>query len=281
VLLLLAATLLPGVAGAAAGGDANEPNDTPQTATTLACGATVRNVAIDPAGDVDLYRVTLTQPMAIDVDVDGHDLANTRDLVLVLRDAQGETLADDDDGLGPGDTSAALDPYLEPVPLAAGTYTVAVAGYPDFDLEGSSPERGPYSLGLGCTPTFGCVSDQRTVCIDDAPGDRRFEVKVHYRTTLGGGRSGDAGATALSALGINQGGVFHFFDARNPEIMVKVLDGCASNGRIWVFFAALTNVGFDLTVRDLKTGAEKSYVNPDRTTAGTVLDTQAFVGCGS
>ncbi len=40
-----------------------------------------------------------------------------------------------------------------------------------------------------------------------------------------------------------------------------MLDGCALNGKIWVFAAGTTDVGWTLTVTDQATGASKVYRN--------------------
>ncbi|MEM8962556.1 MAG: hypothetical protein AAGD38_13815 [Acidobacteriota bacterium] len=57
-------------------------------------------------------------------------------------------------------------------------------------------------------------------------------------------------------------GAFWFFDATNLEMMVKVLDGTAINGRWWVFYGGLSNVAYTLTVTDTTTGAVRIYENP-------------------
>ncbi len=46
----------------------------------------------------------------------------------------------------------------------------------------------------------------------------------------------------------------HFFSATNLEMLVKVLDGQSLNNRFWVFAAAATDLGFQLKVRDTRTG---------------------------
>ena len=46
--------------------------------------------------------------------------------------------------------------------------------------------------------------------------------------------------------------------------MIKVVDGCGFNNRYWVFFAALTNVEFHITVRDTWQNFEKAYDNAAR-----------------
>src|SRR5262249_25615728 len=49
------------------------------------------------------------------------------------------------------------------------------------------------------------------------------------------------------------------------------------NGNIWVFFGALSNVQYTLTVFDTLTGALRTYTNPNGTFA-SVGDTKAFAG---
>ena len=63
----------------------------------------------------------------------------------------------------------------------------------------------------------------------------------------------------------------------NPEMLVKVLDGRPVNGHWWVFYAALTNVGFTLHVTDRMTGETMGYDNPLGTFA-SMGDTEAFDG---
>lgn len=80
----------------------------------------------------------------------------------------------------------------------------------------------------------------------------------------------------MTASGISQGGVFSFFSNSNPEMLVKVLNGCAVNQKYWVFASAGTNVGFTTTVTDTATGATKTYTNPDMTPAPPFQDVNAF-----
>ena len=43
--------------------------------------------------------------------------------------------------------------------------------------------------------------------------------------------------------------------------MVKVLDGTWLNGHYWVFYGALSDVAYEITIIDSETGAVKQYVN--------------------
>ena len=104
-------------------------------------------------------------------------------------------------------------------------------------------------------------------------------MSAAFETVQHGGQMGDARAIPLDPTGIFKGGVFAFADPFNPEILVKVLDGCAINNRYWVFYAGTTNVGFELTVTDTGAGQTRVFTNPDLQAADAVTDTQAFATC--
>src|SRR5947208_2497173 len=60
----------------------------------------------------------------------------------------------------------------------------AVAGTAGVTItENVPPSGGPFPPP--------CVPSDTTLCIDDSPGDRRFEVKASYSTSLAGGLSGN------------------------------------------------------------------------------------------
>lgn len=121
-----------------------------------------------------------------------------------------------------------------------------------------------------------CVPDATTLCIDDEPGDGRFRVEVTFETIQGGGASGRGRAIPLSSLGVTSGGVFWFFSADNPEMLVKVIDGCPVNGHFWVFYSAGTNVGLTTMVTDTRTGRVFVETSPDLTSAQPVQNTRVF-----
>ena len=85
------------------------------------------------------------------------------------------------------------------------------------------------------------------------------------------GRTGQGQAVQLT----NDTGYFWFFSPSNVELVVKVLDARSVNGNFWVFYGALSNVEYDLSVTDMLTGVVKSYGNPAGTLA-SVGDTAAF-----
>ncbi|HVR08364.1 MAG TPA: hypothetical protein VMW75_09970 [Thermoanaerobaculia bacterium] len=124
-----------------------------------------------------------------------------------------------------------------------------------------------------------CIPSDTVMCIDNFPGDHRFKVTVHFHTVQGGGVSGNGQEIPMAPLGVTHGGLFWFFSADNPEMLVKVIDGCTVNGRFWVFLSAGTNVGFSVTVTDTAFGGTKTYTNNDLTPAVPVQDTSAISGC--
>jgi hypothetical protein len=130
--------------------------------------------------------------------------------------------------------------------------------------------------GAGQCKVGGCVASSTTLCIDDIVGDHRFAVTASYKTSEDNGQSGPGEAIPLANLGVTHGGLLWFFSADNPELLVKVINACSLNQHYWVFFSALTNVGFTLTVIDTISGDQKMYTNKDLTTAAPVQDTSAL-----
>jgi hypothetical protein len=57
--------------------------------------------------------------------------------------------------------------------------------------------------------------------------------------------------------------------------VIKVVDGRAVNGHYWVFYGALSDVEYTITVTDEATGLQKVYFNPSGNQA-SVADTAAF-----
>lgn len=112
----------------------------------------------------------------------------------------------------------------------------------------------------------GCTADGETLCLQR----RRFAVTNTWSLpTLNGIGQVVPGASDLS-------GNFYFFRSANWEMLVKVLDGCSSNGHYWVFIAGTTNVGWDLRVTDTVTGIERQYGHAFGPSTPATIDTRAF-----
>ena len=125
-----------------------------------------------------------------------------------------------------------------------------------------------------------CIASDTVLCVDDHPGDGRFKVSASFQTAQDGGLSGKAQAIPLSQLGVVHGGLLWFFGADNPEMLLKILNGCTVNNHYWAFLSANTNVGFTVTVEDTLRNDSKTYTNADLTAAPPVQDTSALASCG-
>jgi hypothetical protein len=141
-------------------------------------------------------------------------------------------------------------------------------------IEDATP--GGYTLVVDGV-TVSAVTLQASRCTSDPAlclANDRFRLAVQWE--LATGQRGAGHAIALSG----DTGYFWFFSPANVELVVKVLDGRAINGRFWVFYGALSNVKYTLTVTDTVTGAVKTYVNRQNQMA-SVADTSAFPGTGA
>ena len=116
-------------------------------------------------------------------------------------------------------------------------------------------------------PQEACVGNETTLCLLGG----RFRVQVEWRDQHNGG-AGNGGALPFS----DRTGFFWFFKPDNVELVVKVLDGTPVNGKVWVFWGALTDVGYTITVTDTETGHDvQRYVNQPGDICGGA-DTAAF-----
>jgi hypothetical protein len=150
--------------------------------------------------------------------------------------------------------------------------------YANSEYDGAFSVTFP-SIAVWLNPTVApgpCVPSSTTLCIDQNPGDRRFKIQVSFATTQAGGKSGSGGAIPGAGLGLTQGGLFWFFQSTNPELLVKVINGCALNSHFWLFYAATTNVGFTLSVIDTVGLNRQTYTNQDLESAAPVQDTAAL-----
>lgn len=117
-----------------------------------------------------------------------------------------------------------------------------------------------------------CLEDGATLCL---AGDR-FEVRATFDPP---NDADDLFDPAQAVTLTPDTGYFWFFDQANVEVVVKVLNACAVNQRIWVFAGGLTDVAVEITVRDADTGAVVVYANPQSTPFQPIQDTGAFATC--
>lgn len=140
---------------------------------------------------------------------------------------------------------------------------------------------GTYTVRLTATNAGGSGSTSRTIIVILPPpcvasstrlclNNNRFGVQVAWNAR---GRTGGAGtATAVHLTGDT--GYFWFFSSNNVELVVKVVDGRAFNDRYWVFYGAMSDVEYTVTVTDSVTGRVRSYFNPSGTLASVGLSSR-------
>ena len=85
--------------------------------------------------------------------------------------------------------------------------------------------------------------------------------------------------SASSALG-DRSAVYHFFGKDNPEVFVKVLDGCAVNGYEWAYVATLTTLKYNVMIVRRSDGASKDYRGAAGSGPWTHSDVAAFPCAG-
>jgi ELWxxDGT repeat protein len=150
-------------------------------------------------------------------------------------------------------------------PAGAASPILDIAAFPACEL--AAPER-LHSPALPPAGLAGLCGDYGTdLCLGEGG---RYRASLTYHTANG------SGPALPVADGSADSGLFTFFSPTNWEMMVKVLDGCAVNGRVWVLAAGTTDVGWTLKFADRVTGAEKIYANPSGHAAPAVVDLGAF-----
>jgi streptogramin lyase len=165
------------------------------------------------------------------------------------------------DRIGKLTTAGALTEF--PIPTAGGSPTEIASG-PDGNIwftEFNGDKIGRLAVQSFCTP------DSTTLCLNGA----RFQVTVAWNVS----DQGTSGVGHTQPL-TGDTGAFWFFTPNNIEVVVKVVDGRAFNGRFWVFIGSLSDVEYHVLVRDLVTDHVNAYVNQEGTLQ-SFADTAAFV----
>ncbi len=118
--------------------------------------------------------------------------------------------------------------------------------------QGRFPIQGPgASAAKGLTDET-CVPSDTVLCLYD----NRFQVEVAWRTAANHTGSGQVLPLTPKA------GLFSFLSPDNIELVLKIVDGPTDNCHIWVYYGALSDVEYTITVTDTRSGAVKTYFNP-------------------
>lgn len=185
--------------------------------------------------------------------------ANETELRIEVRSLTGDFA---DIGSVPANTtSAVVEELAEATGYVFRVKAVNAAGSSGYSNEATAATNG--AVGP-------CVADTHTVCLNGG----RFRVQVAWKTA-----EGDEGVGTSVPVGSDDSALYWFFNASNWEMLIKVLDGCSVTQNYWVFFAAMTDVQFVVTVTDTQTGMVRTYLNPQGTSADSVTDTGAFPTC--
>jgi hypothetical protein len=166
---------------------------------------------------------------------------------------------------------------------------------------GPAPERAPILRRTATTASARAPLSARQVAADaystEVPlvarivttlaGDALVLQASHPFTITLSARDPRTGATG-NGVAIPQNDIFGFFsiptltfNASNPEVFVKIIDGRLLNNAFWVFYNGLTDLEYTLTVRENGTGRVKTYHKSAGNTECGAQDTSAFPVTGS
>lgn len=112
-----------------------------------------------------------------------------------------------------------------------------------------------------------CPNNNVTACL----ADNRFQASVNWEGPSGGG---DA-----EVMVVGDEALFFFDNPSTAALTVQLFNQCGDFNHFWVFAAAATDVGYDLTVTDTLSGHSKVYSNPFGQPGPAITDTAAFATC--
>lgn len=171
-------------------------------------------------------------------------------------------------------TSGALDTQLDgmttvltftaPVnPGVQNSMRLAIADVGDGILDSAV-----FLAGGSFTDGGGCVPSATKVCLLG----NRFEVSVNWENYQHQHRD-----ALVASAGTADSALFYFTQPNNWEFLIKIINGCTLNNKYWVYFAAATDVGYVVTVRDTQGSVPpRQYSNPLGTASPATNDSSAF-----
>ena len=256
--------------------DLQSPDDSPRFGLTVSAGK-LFFTAVDSVHGRELWTSDGTADgTRMVLDLNPGKAAGAPDLDSTLAAAGGKLYFTGDDGvhgteLWESDGTASgtrLVQDLAPEAASSRPGDLTAAGdHLFFAADDLLSGREPWALLL--SGPAGCQPSSTRLCLSQG----RYQVEASWLT---GQQSGHGTAVSLST----DTGYFWFFNQANVELVVKVLDGQGVNGHVWVFYGALSNVEYSLTVTDTQTGLTRRYFNPQGTLA-SVGDTHGFGPLGA
>ena len=135
------------------------------------------------------------------------------------------------------------------------------------DVSGGAELPEPRAVGLiqDMTAGPGCTDSDGALCLSGG----RFRVEVEWQS-----HNGERGTGALQRLS-DETGTATFFSPENVELVFKLLDGRGINDHHWVYYGALSDVEYWLTVTDTLHDRVVVYRNPPGEICGRG-DSKAF-----
>lgn len=222
----------------------------------------------DRAGIRELYsqvpaapvRLTATPQSTTEIRLAWEDTSDNETGFRIAGTALGGTFADF--ATAPAGSTSVVVSGLTPA-TGYGFHVVAQSQAGD-----SAPSNEVVAATLA--PVAPCAANNQTLCLSN----NRFKVTASWKIP-----SGQTGVATQVAVPSADSGLLWFFDGDNWEVLIKVLNGCAVNNHYWIFYGALTDVQYTLTVVDTQTGQTRVYFNPLGTPSPLVTDTSAFATC--
>jgi hypothetical protein len=180
---------------------------------------------------------------------------------------------DDDGDLGQGTSE------LGGFDLTAGTYVLVTSAF-EAGLQGSFSNTIHCGTAVGINPQVSNIQPLHGHCGADSlgiPDDHEICLHNRFKVAIDGVSDPAPGGLATPVrTGSTDTGLFWFFNDRNWEVMVKVLNACAFDDHWWVFAGALTDRSYTINVVDTTSGAVRTYSNELGKRAAAVADTAAF-----
>lgn len=125
--------------------------------------------------------------------------------------------------------------------------------------------------------TGDCVASSTTLCLLGG----RFAATLRWADGGAAGLRDALVATPRTSGAASSAGLFYFYgsDPSNWELLVKMVDGCRTNGASWVLVSGSTGFQWQLTITDVATGATRVYAHPLDGKASGIADFDAFTKC--